>query len=177
MRIAFDLDDTLIPSVHTFPTELPPRRLLSRLLCRIPVRLGATRLLRALTIRKHDIWIYTTSLRSCFSIRQLMNISGVNVGGVINGDLHARQCTNGCSKYPPAFGIDALVDDLAGVVLEGEHYGFRVIQVSPDDEQWVEKVLAEVDGPGRNREQLYDMVYESRFQRLWDQFRGEAEEG
>lgn len=27
-----------------------------------------------------------------------------------------------------------------------------------------------------NREQLYEMVYESRFQRLWDQFRGEEEE-
>ena len=27
-----------------------------------------------------------------------------------------------------------------------------------------------------DREQLYEMVYESRFQRLWDQFRGELEE-
>ncbi len=27
-----------------------------------------------------------------------------------------------------------------------------------------------------DREQLYEMVYESRFQRLWDQFRGEFEE-
>ncbi len=26
------------------------------------------------------------------------------------------------------------------------------------------------------REQLYEMVYESRFQRLWDQFRGERDE-
>ena len=25
-----------------------------------------------------------------------------------------------------------------------------------------------------DREELYEMVYESRFQRLWDQFRGEA---
>lgn len=158
MRIAFDLDDTLIPSVHTFPTELPPRRLPGRLLCRIPVRLGTTCLLRALAGQGHDIWIYTTSLRSCFSIRQLVNISGVAIGGVINGDLHAKQSTKGCSKYPPAFGIDVLVDDLAGVVLEGERHGFRVIPVSPDDEQWVENVLAEVD-------------------RLWDQFRGEVEEG
>ena len=28
-----------------------------------------------------------------------------------------------------------------------------------------------------DREELYEMVYESRFQRLWDQFRGENEEG
>ncbi len=27
-----------------------------------------------------------------------------------------------------------------------------------------------------DREELYEMIYESRFQRLWDQFRGEAEE-
>ena len=27
-----------------------------------------------------------------------------------------------------------------------------------------------------DREELYEMVYESRFQRLWDQFRGEGEE-
>jgi hypothetical protein len=27
-----------------------------------------------------------------------------------------------------------------------------------------------------DREQLYEMVYESRFQRLWDQFRGELTE-
>jgi hypothetical protein len=27
-----------------------------------------------------------------------------------------------------------------------------------------------------DREALYDMVYESRFQRLWEQFRNEAEE-
>jgi len=63
MRIAFDLDDTLIPSVHTFATELPPRRLLGRLLCRICLRLGTTRLLRALSNQGHDLWIYTTSLR------------------------------------------------------------------------------------------------------------------
>ena len=27
-----------------------------------------------------------------------------------------------------------------------------------------------------NREQLYETIYESRFQRLWEQFRGEPEE-
>ena len=27
-----------------------------------------------------------------------------------------------------------------------------------------------------DREQLYEMIYESRFQRLWGRFRGEAEE-
>ena len=27
-----------------------------------------------------------------------------------------------------------------------------------------------------DREELYEMIYESRFQRLWDQFRGEQQE-
>ncbi len=27
-----------------------------------------------------------------------------------------------------------------------------------------------------DREELYEMIYESRFQRLWEQFRGETEE-
>jgi len=27
-----------------------------------------------------------------------------------------------------------------------------------------------------DREELYEMIYESRFQRLWDQFRGEPED-
>ena len=145
MRIAFDLDDTLIPSVCTFPTEVPPRRLLGWLFCRIPVRLGTTRLLRTLTSQGHDLWIYTTSLRGRFLIRHLVNISEVRIGGIVNGDVHAKQVTIGCSKYPPAFGIDVLVDDSHGVVLEGERYGFRVIQVSPQDEQWVESVLSELE--------------------------------
>ena len=54
--------------------------------------------------------------------------------------------TIGCSKYPPAFGIDVLVDDSQGAVLEGKRYGFQVIQVSPQDEQWVENVLAGLAG-------------------------------
>jgi len=133
MRIAFDLDDTLIPSVHTFATEQPPRRLLGWMFCRIPLRLGTTRLLRTLTNQGHDLWIYTTSLRSRFLIRQLFNIPGVRIGGVINGDDHATQGTIRCSKYPPVFGMDVLVDDLPGVVVEGKRHGFHVIQVGPGE--------------------------------------------
>jgi hypothetical protein len=149
MRIAFDLDDTLIPCNCGFLTERPPRRLLARLLCRTPVRLGTTRLLRTLTRQGHDLWIYTTSLRGRFLLRQLLNLSGVRIGGAINGDVHAKRVAMGCSKYPPAFGIDVLVDDSPGVLLEGQRHGFRVIQVSPHEEQWVERVLAEVEELGR----------------------------
>jgi hypothetical protein len=49
-----------------------------------------------------------------------------------------------CSKYPPAFGIDLLIDDLEGVRCEGDRFGFRVLCVAPDDELWAEKVLAAI---------------------------------
>ena len=115
MRIAFDLDDTLIPSVCTFPTERPPRRLLGRLFCRIPVRLGTTRLLRALTNQGHDLWIYTTSLRGRFLIRQLVNISGVAIGGVI---AHVDGCRRQVFPRTQRFeglGIEVVVGLLDGI--------------------------------------------------------------
>ena len=46
-----------------------------------------------------------------------------------------------CTKYPPAFGIDVLVDDCEGVLIEGRKWNFRVIPVTPDDRQWTAKVL------------------------------------
>jgi hypothetical protein len=145
MRIAFDLDDTLIPSVYDFPTEQPPRLLLGRLLANVPLRLGTTRLLRTLTGPGHELWIYTTSYRSPFQVRQLFNIPGIRICGVVNGDIHSRSVRQGCSKYPPAFGIDLLVDDSPGVMMEAERLGFRAILIRPDDENWVQAVLEAVE--------------------------------
>jgi hypothetical protein len=45
------------------------------------------------------------------------------------------------SKYPPAFDIDLHVDDSEGVRMEGDEFGFRVVVVRPDDENWTERVL------------------------------------
>ena len=50
-----------------------------------------------------------------------------------------------CSKYPPAFGIDLLIDDSPGVEQEGRTHGFSVITVSPDNPDWAEKLLDEID--------------------------------
>ena len=47
----------------------------------------------------------------------------------------------GCSKYPPAFGIELLIDDSAGVELEGKRYGFAVLRIDPDDDAWCGKVI------------------------------------
>ena len=44
------------------------------------------------------------------------------------------------SKYPPAFNIDILIDDSKGVLIEGKQNNFKVIQVEPDNLNWVEKI-------------------------------------
>ncbi len=146
MRIAFDLDDTLIPCGHRFPLERPT--LLARLLGCEPTRHGARAMLRRLRSAGWEVWAYTTSMRSPGQVRVYFFSYGIWLGGVVNGDRHLRWLRGrkaglpDCSKYPPAFGIDVLVDDLEGVHEEGRRHGFRVVRVAPDDEAWADKVLA-----------------------------------
>ena len=144
MRIAFDLDDTLIPCEYHFPLEL--RRLLARLLSREPLRLGTVALLRHLRTTGCTLWVYTTSLRDPLSVHLLFLAHGIRLGGVVNQDRHVRTLRTGrpraneCSKYPPAFGIDLLVDNSEGVKEEGRRFGFRVLHIHPDDADWTAKV-------------------------------------
>lgn len=65
-------------------------------------------------------------------------------GAIVNLDRHNLK-TPPCSKYPPAFGIDLLIDDSPGVEQEGRTHGFPVIIVSPDNPDWAEKLLDEID--------------------------------
>jgi hypothetical protein len=148
MRIAFDLDDTLIPCAHDFPVEKPT--LLARLLSAAPLRRGAVELLRELRGRGCDLWVYTTSLRNPFSVWLTFRAYGIRLRGVVNHDRHVRHLQGRypdprqCSKYPPAFGVDLLVDDSEGVRQEGQRYRFRVLWLHPRDEGWAAKVRAEV---------------------------------
>jgi hypothetical protein len=148
MRIAFDLDDTLIPCEFAFPLE--PRRLHAKLLALEPLRLGTVALLRRLREAACTPWVYTTSLRNPLTVHLLFLAHGVRLGGVVNQDRHVRRLRTGwpraneCSKYPPAFGIDLLVDNSEGVKEEGRRFGFRVLHVRPDDAAWTEKVRAVV---------------------------------
>jgi hypothetical protein len=150
MRIAFDLDDTLIPCAYDFPVERPT--LLARLLSVEPLRRGAVELLRDLRGRGCELWVYTTSLRSPLAVRLHFWAYGVRLRGVVNQDRHVRQLrgrypdARQCSKYPPAFGVDLLVDDSEGVRLEGQRYRFRVLWLHPRDADWAAKVRAEVAG-------------------------------
>jgi hypothetical protein len=148
MRIAFDLDDTLIPCGSAFAVEPPP--LLARLLGAEPLRLGAAGLLRGLRRQGCQLWVYTTSLRSPLAVWTQFLAYGVRLAGIVNSQRHVRRLGRGrpdhrdVSKYPPAFGIDLLIDDSPGVELEGRRFPFSVLRVRPDDPDWADAVRAAV---------------------------------
>lgn len=121
MRISFDLDDTLIPSLKRFPVERKP--LLSKILKHESVRLGTKELLRKLNGNGDEILIYTSSFRSKFYIKFLFRLYGIKIGRVINEKVNlAMQSTQSVqySKNPRLFDIDLHVDDLEGVKMEAK---------------------------------------------------------
>lgn len=143
MRIAFDLDSTLIPCEGDFPAEVS----LPTPFCwwfREPLRLDTVRLLRGLRSYGCEIWLYTTSGRDASYLLLWLLLLGVPLGGVVNCRRHEvlmrgdRYPT--CSKYPPAFGINLLIDDSDGVAEEGRRHGFDVLLLSPSDRTWTETV-------------------------------------
>ncbi|HEY1136184.1 MAG TPA: hypothetical protein VGE64_01710 [Xanthomonadaceae bacterium] len=141
MRIAFDLDGTLVPMfAGQFPVE--PVAWPMRAFAADPLRLQTIQLFRLLKARKHELWIYTSSLRQPFAIRRTLWAHGLRIDGVINADLHAEASgARVASKYPPAFGIDLLIDDAPGVEVEGRQHGFAVLRIDPGDADWSLKVL------------------------------------
>lgn len=144
MRLAFDLDNTLVRNNHNFPLEQPRWPLLSRLLGEEGLRQGIARAAGLCRAHGLEIWVYTTSYRSVWHIRRLFWLHGICLDGVVNQQRHNREVRVRCTKYPPTFGITLLVDDSEGVRLEGERYGFRVVVVQPEDLNWVNTVQAAV---------------------------------
>lgn len=148
MRIAFDLDGTLIEAGFAFPTiKKQPKFLLD--LCGIEsLREGTVELMHFFQAQGDEIWVYTTSFRHTLYIRVLFGLHGIYVKGVINQAVHNQRIKQRtewprCSKYPPAFGIDLLIDDQEGVKMEAERYGFRMIWVKPQEAKWVEQIKVE----------------------------------
>jgi hypothetical protein len=142
MRIAFDLDNTLICGPYNFPLEVPTHKLWARLLRTEPLRAGIIELCDYCQQHGWEVWVYTTSYRSLWYIRRLFWLHGIRLAGVVNQVRHDREVTVRSTKYPPQFGIDLLIDDALGVQLEAERHGFEVLLVAPTDEQWVAKVQA-----------------------------------
>ncbi|MEN9610033.1 MAG: hypothetical protein RLZZ628_847 [Bacteroidota bacterium] len=146
MRIAFDLDNTLIPNGLSFETESPKRAFLAKLLSSERLRIGTKNLFDACQAKGYETWIYTSSLRSTFYIRKLFWLYDIKLHGVVNQMIHdavvkVAGSSYPPSKYPPHFGIDYLVDDSKGVQMEGEQYHFKVLLVQPDDLYWGESII------------------------------------
>jgi hypothetical protein len=148
VRIAFDLDDTLIAGERPFASGLSPPGTLARGLCTEPLRKGTTGLLRELRRRGHEVWIYTSSMRAPASVRLTFAVEGLWLTGVVNDQAHREaERLSGLRwpvKYPPGFGIDPLVDDSAAVLAASRAHGFAVVHVTPEETRWVERVLARV---------------------------------
>ncbi|RZL13203.1 MAG: hypothetical protein EOO62_08845 [Hymenobacter sp.] len=142
MRIAFDLDNTLIRGEYNFALEVPKRKFWAWLLGKESLRAGIVELADYCRARGWEIWVYTTSYRSAAYIRRLFWLHGIQLDGVVNQARHDREVTVRSTKYPPQFGIDLLVDDSEGVRLEAERHGFAMLVVSPQDSEWLTKVKA-----------------------------------
>ena len=142
MRIAFDLDRTLIPAPGS-AMEIEPLGWIARAISSEPLRAGAPKLLRDLRRRRHEIWLYTTSLRSTARLHLWFLAFGVRLGGIVNQARHDALLLKGSgtsSKYPPAFAIELLVDDSEGVAIEGERLGFAVLRLDEEDPSWCSRV-------------------------------------
>jgi hypothetical protein len=142
MRIAFDLDNTLIRGEYKFALEAPRRKYWARLLGKESLRAGIVELADYCQSRGWEVWVYTTSYRSVGYIRWLFWLHGIHLAGVVNQTRHDHEVTVRSTKYPPQFGIDLLIDDSEGVRLEAERYGFAMLVVSPTDGEWTAKVKA-----------------------------------
>jgi len=73
-KIAFDLDDTLIPTTTTF-------------FFKEELRVGTIALMKELSY-EYALWIYTTSLRSEFYLKVWFYSMGVKLEGIVNVQIH-----------------------------------------------------------------------------------------
>ena len=82
MRIAFDLDNTLIRDQYPFPLE--PQHWLVKLLRFEQLRIHTIQLMQLLQKQEHKIWIYTSSMRNLVYLRLLFRWHGIILDGIIN---------------------------------------------------------------------------------------------
>jgi hypothetical protein len=100
MRIAFDLDNTLIRSGYDFVTEEPEKQILFLLLGKEKLRAGTKSLFQFCRNNLIETWIYTTSYRSEWYIYRLFWLYGIKLQGVVNQQKHNKYVKTGTTKYP-----------------------------------------------------------------------------
>jgi hypothetical protein len=157
MLIAFDLDDTLIPSAGAFSTEAPAD--LRRFAPGEALRAKTPATLRELLRRGHTLAVYTSSDRQPSSVWFNFWRYGVPLRRIVNRRVHddwlrslprtERDRVRYPVKYPPAFGFDLLVDDALAIAEAGQRHGFDVLRVDPADEDWDLRVLDFVQSRAR----------------------------
>lgn len=79
MRIAFDLDGTLIRLETNFPLEKFRYPFLARVFYAEKLRLGTISLIKSLQQEGHEIWVYTSSFRSPFYIKRMFWLHGIHL--------------------------------------------------------------------------------------------------
>ena len=149
MKVAFDLDDTLIPTTKPFAIGCASLPFPLHFFLKDKLRNGSEQLLKDIQ-QDHELWIYTTSLRTPFYIENWLRCWGVHVDGVINQTRHDEEVQGTkhqrFSKAPALFGIDLLIDDQPCVAEECHLQGTKPLIISPDDMYWTEKVRKALDG-------------------------------
>lgn len=140
MKVAFDLDNTLIRSTYAFLTEKPKKTLLANFLSYEELRVGTVEIFGFCTQQKWETWVYTTSFRSTFYIRRIFWLYNITLNGVVNQEIHNRKVKIRSSKHPPTFGLDVIIDDSQGVKKESEKYNFNAICIQPNNTNWVEEL-------------------------------------
>ena len=146
MRIAFDLDSTLIRDSDNFPLE--NKNLIQKLFFITGIRKDTKRIFSELKEKNHEIWIYTASYRLQILIKLLFLLYGLKLDGVVNQRKHNnRLCGNKIKqiKFPPKFNLDVLIDNSESVYQEGLKHNFKVIKISPNDIKWGDTVLQELN--------------------------------
>ncbi len=143
--VSFDLDGTLIGCDG--PVE--PLGFIGRILGSERLRLGTRRLIRELHMRGFATSVYTTSLRSHYSIRNTFRSHGLCLDRIVNGDDHQQQTRDGsASKRPDRFGFTIHVDD-APIGLADTMQETRVIVVDKADLAWVDTILNQIGAPNQ----------------------------
>jgi len=147
VKISFDLDDTLILTGKHALYETPVKKF-KAIFYREKLRKGTRNLCGELKSLGYEICVYTTSERSIGYIRGLFDVYGIKLSDVINQKVH-KDLVQGNrkeimpSKVPSKFGIDLHIDDDISLKQNGIQFGFRVLIISKDDNQWWLKVLTE----------------------------------
>ena len=128
MRIAFDLDDTLICGDPSVPREATRFRI-------EPMRAGAPSLWRELRADGHRVGVYTSSYRSPVRIRLWLLAFGLRTNFVFTQRDNNHAGIVG--KSPRRFGIDCLIDD--------DDTACADIHVLPENTGWVDEIRREVE--------------------------------